>query len=124
YVYINVDDNPQPMPELRRLLDLNLFYLYLGSAFRLQDQGDPKAALTAGRKAAGYAPQNPDSHLYMGILEYLSGNKEAALESFRKAQTMNPDFRSQFERTIQGEDLKALREDKAFLGKLFPAGEK
>lgn len=123
YVFINVDDDPQPMPELRRLLDLNLFYLYLGSAFRLQDQGDSKAALTAGRKAAGYAPQNPDSHLYLGILEYLGGNKESALESFRKAQTMNPDFRTQFERTIQGgEDFKVLREDKEFLAKLFPEG--
>src|SRR5438477_8230583 len=26
YVYINVDDNPQPFPELRRLLDMNLGY--------------------------------------------------------------------------------------------------
>src|SRR5229473_6800151 len=28
YVYVNVDDNPNPFPELRRLLNLNLAYLY------------------------------------------------------------------------------------------------
>lgn len=28
YVYLNVDDNPQPIPELRRLLDINLRLLH------------------------------------------------------------------------------------------------
>src|SRR6516165_11509396 len=28
YIYVNVDDNPQPIPELRRLLDMNLGLLY------------------------------------------------------------------------------------------------
>src|SRR5579864_8901015 len=28
YLYINVDDNPAPVPELRRLLDMNLGYLW------------------------------------------------------------------------------------------------
>ena len=27
YLYLNVDDNPAPIPELRRLLDINLGYL-------------------------------------------------------------------------------------------------
>jgi hypothetical protein len=28
YVYLNVDDNPQPLPKLRRLLDINLRLLH------------------------------------------------------------------------------------------------
>src|SRR5215510_15015727 len=35
YIYINVDDNPQPFPELRRLLNLNLGYLYQDRTFKL-----------------------------------------------------------------------------------------
>src|SRR5712691_7621173 len=42
YVYINVDDNPQPFPELRRLLDLNLSYLHEEAADRALQKGDKK----------------------------------------------------------------------------------
>src|SRR5207245_172093 len=34
YVYINVDDNPDPFAELRRLLDLNLAYNYGDQTFK------------------------------------------------------------------------------------------
>src|SRR6476660_9636126 len=37
YIYINVDDDPRPLAELRRLLDLNLAYLYGGAVDRLLD---------------------------------------------------------------------------------------
>src|SRR5215471_19250954 len=35
YIYINVDDSPAPIPELRRLLDLNLGYVYQDRSFKL-----------------------------------------------------------------------------------------
>jgi len=38
YIYINVDDNPQPFPELRRLLDMNLDYC---TRTRLSNCSDP-----------------------------------------------------------------------------------
>src|ERR1051325_5690217 len=37
YVYINVDDNPDPFPELRRLLDKNLAYNYGDEMFKALD---------------------------------------------------------------------------------------
>ena len=60
YVYINVDDNPNPFPELRRLLDLNLSYLYQDASDRLLTKGDKAGALAAARTAAHYAPSDPD----------------------------------------------------------------
>src|SRR5579864_4447125 len=42
YIYINVDDNPQPFPELRRLLDMNLGYLYQDKTFKLLRSGNTK----------------------------------------------------------------------------------
>lgn len=51
YVYINVDDNPEPLVELRRLLDLNLAYLYENAADRFVNAGNPREALAAARKA-------------------------------------------------------------------------
>lgn len=121
YVYINVDDHPQPLAELRRLLDLNLAYLYRGAADGLLRKGDPKAALAAVRTAARYAPSLPGTHANLGILEYLNGNPDAALDELRAARAADPKFDEQFRAALEARpELKALREDKEFLARLFP----
>lgn len=121
YVYINADDHPQPLAELRRLLDLNLAYLYRGAADGLLRQGDPKAALTAARTAARYAPNLPGTHANLGILEYLNGNLDAALEELREARAADPKFEEQFRAALEARpELKALKEDEEFLARLFP----
>src|SRR5947208_6020754 len=44
YIYINVDDNPDPFQELRRLLNLNLAYNYGDQMFKAMSANDmPKA---------------------------------------------------------------------------------
>ena len=121
YVYINVDDHPQPLTELRRLLDLNLAYLYRGAMDGLLRKGDPKAALAAVRTAARYAPSLPGTHANLGILEYLNGNPDAALDELRAARAADPKFDEQFRAALEARpELKALREDKEFLARLFP----
>ncbi|HEY2460364.1 MAG TPA: DUF1028 domain-containing protein [Candidatus Acidoferrum sp.] len=121
YIYVNVDDNPKPLAELRRLLDLNLFYLYGEASDRLLTAGKKKEALEAQQTAARYAPEQADSHIGLGFLQYVNGNKEAALAEFRQAQKMDKDFRKQFDATIQfSPELKGILEDKDFLAKLFP----
>ena len=122
YVYINVDDHPQPLAELRRLLDLNLAYLYEDASDRLFTKGDRKGALEAARTAVRYGPKNWDTHATLGVLEYLGGDKEAALKEFQAAQAADPGFRKQFESWIaSAPELKALKEDKEFLTRLFPS---
>src|SRR5215475_6544456 len=54
YVYINVDDNPQPIPELRRLLDMNLGLLYSEKVGRLRQSGKQKEARDAASKVVRY----------------------------------------------------------------------
>jgi uncharacterized Ntn-hydrolase superfamily protein len=121
YVYINVDDHPQPLAELRRLLDLNLAYLYLGSVDDLLQKGDAKGALAAARTAARYAPGLPGTHANLGILEYLNGNKDAALEELRAARTADPDFDKELQAALAAQpELKSLKEDQEFLARLFP----
>jgi len=120
YVYINVDDHPQPLAELRRLLDLNLAYLYRGAADGLLQKGDPKAALDAVRTAARYGPNLPGTHANLGVLEYLNGNKEAALAELRAARAADPGFDKQFQAALEARpELKPLKEDKELLAKLF-----
>src|SRR5215475_3378623 len=65
YIYINVDDNPDPFTELRRLLDLNLGYDYGDQMFKVLRTAplEAKKAQAAGIKAANYAPNSYGIHL-------------------------------------------------------------
>lgn len=121
YVFINVDDHPQPLVELRRLLDLNLAHLHAGAASRLQDKGDRQGALEAARTAARYGPGLSYIRATLGFLEYLSGDKEAALREIRAAHALDPDFRNQLQTVFERRpELQGMKEDKEFLDKVFP----
>lgn len=121
YIYINVDDSPTPLAELRRLLNLNLAYLYQGAASRALRASKPKEALDAARKALSYAPQQADMHTSVGFLEYFNGNKDASLAEFRQAKKMDPDFKKQFDAMVGWvAAFKPILADQDFLAKLFP----
>ncbi|HEV2687327.1 MAG TPA: DUF1028 domain-containing protein [Bryobacteraceae bacterium] len=119
YIYINVDDNPQPFPELRRLLDLNLGYLYQDKTFKLLRSGNTKEARNAAATAVHYFPERPDVHLSLGMLNYAVGDKSGALAEFRAAQALDKNFRKQFDAAAARPANKAILEDKAFLKELF-----
>lgn len=117
YIYINVDDNPQPIPELRRLLDLNLAANYQDKVFKLMSADKPKEARDAAAKAAHYAP-SANAQMTLGMMDYNLGDKPAALADFRKALEMDPNLRRRFE--APGGRMRAILEDKEFLKQLFP----
>ena len=120
YIYINVDDNPQPFPELRRLLDINLGLLYQDKTFKLIRSGKTQDARDAAAQAAHYFPDRSDVHLTLGMLNYAVGDKKGALAAFRTAQALDKNFRKQFDAAAARPVNKAILEDKAFLSELFP----
>lgn len=123
YVYINVDDNPDPFGELRRLLDLNLAYNYGDQTFKAIDAGNMEKARAAAQKAVAYAPNSFGSHMRLAFISYLLGDKTASLEEFAKAKALNPNnFESQWKQEVQFERFKPMAGDKEFLEKLFPGG--
>jgi uncharacterized Ntn-hydrolase superfamily protein len=123
YVYINVDDNPDPFTELRRLLDLNLAYNYGDQTFKAIDAGNIEKARAAAQKAVAYAPNSFGSHMRLAFLSYLLGDKAASLDEFAKAKVLNPNnFESQWKQEVQFERFKPMADDKEFLQKLFPDG--
>ena len=120
-IYINVDDNPEPFKELRRLLDLNLSYLHEEAAERSLQKGDTKAALAEAQAAARYAPGHSSTHLTLGLVFYLNGDKPAALRELQEAQKGDRGFDKDFEEILNDSpELKGLKADQEFLGKLFP----
>jgi uncharacterized Ntn-hydrolase superfamily protein len=120
YIYINVDDNPQPFPELRRLLDLNLGYLYQDKTFKLRSSGKTQEARDAAALAARYFPDRADAQLSLGMLDYAVGDKAGALAAFRAGLVLDKNFRKQFDAAGGRPVMKAILEDKAFLMELFP----
>lgn len=123
YIYINVDDNPQPIPELRRLLDLNLGYLYQEKVGRLSAAGRTREARDAAARVAQYMP-TANAYVMLGAMDYNLGDKPAALADFRKAFQLDPGVRRQFEAPPpaspgRGQRLRAVLEDQEFLKQLL-----
>ena len=123
YVYINVDDNPDPFTELRRLLDLNLAYNYGDQTFKALDAGNIERARAAAQQALRYAPNSFGSHMRLAFLDYLIGEKAASLDEFAKARALNSkDFDKQWKEDVDFDRFKPMASDKEFLQKLFPNG--
>jgi uncharacterized Ntn-hydrolase superfamily protein len=116
YIYINVDDSAAPIPELRRLLDLNLAALYSDKAGKLLSSGKAWEARDSAVIAAKYSPHNAGVFLQIGFLSYTIGDKLAALEAFRKAKDLDPNFQKRFEATQRAKPVLA---DAEFMKELF-----
>ena len=117
-IYINVDDSPAPIPELRRLLDMNLGYLYQQWSGELRTAGKRKEARDAAAKAAKYMP-SANSQFSLGLMDFDLGDKAAAAAELRKAIQMDPNLRKQLEGAApqggRGQRLKAVLDDKEFV---------
>lgn len=123
-VYINVDDSPAPIPELRRLLDMNLGMLYSQWMGELRTAGKRKEARDAAAKAARYIP-GAQAQITLGVMDYELGDKPAALADFRKALELDPSVRRQFESPPaatpgRGQRLRPILDDSDFMKQLFP----
>jgi uncharacterized Ntn-hydrolase superfamily protein len=77
-VDIRVDDHPEPLRELRRLLGLKRAYDRLESAEELELHGDLEAALAERRAAIDEMPDNPEAAFWTAISLGLHGRLEDA----------------------------------------------
>jgi hypothetical protein len=78
------------------------------------------AARDAAQKAIHYSPQSGDSHMTLGFLDYLVGDKAASLGELQTAKKLDPDFRKQWDAEVDFfQELTPIKRDKEFLDKLF-----
>jgi len=125
YLYLNVDDSPAPIPELRRLLDMNLGYLWQQKLQSLRNSGAPAQLRDATAKVALYN-HTGQAYISLGILDYNQKDKTAALADFRKALELDPTVKRRFDAPAagatpgRGQQMGAILEDKEFLKQLFP----
>lgn len=123
WLYINVDDNPNPFPELRRLLDMALANNHGDLAYKLFEQHKLAEARATAESALRYAPNDTENHLTLAFVNYLSGDKDGALAEFNKVKQTESQFGEIFAAAVKDEPaLAPMLQDKQFLEKLFPQG--
>lgn len=74
---LRVEDAPEPLPELRRLLRIKRAYLALGDADHLDESGDAAAAGTKLREAIELAPENIEIRFWAGLTMATSGDMDS-----------------------------------------------
>jgi uncharacterized Ntn-hydrolase superfamily protein len=117
-ISVRVDDNKDPFPELRRLLDLNLAYVYIDRAYKAVISGNLADGSIARAKATNYCV-NPDTQLRIAFVDYLLGNKAEALVRFVKVRPLVPDFEALWHGTVTGRPaFKPILEDRE--SEIFP----
>lgn len=125
YVFINVDDHPDPMRELRRLLDLQMSINHSGAFTRALSESRFDAALASAEKLAAYQPLDAAARVRLGFAAYLAGQHERALTAFARAQqlTLPAQFKTLWdEQSSRVAAFGKVLADGAFVARVFAPG--
>jgi len=90
YIDLRVEDHPNPIEELKRLLKLQRVYSLIDESEDKLTKDEFEAALVAVRKAIELNPKIDDAHIDLGILSLKLGKRKQAIEAFREALRLNP----------------------------------
>jgi len=111
YLDTRVDDNPQPIKELRRMLGTGLTMATLYGASTLRMKGKLDQAVSAMEKAVERYPKSGECWYDYACYLSLSGNKVEALAALKKALVLTPKSVSMAKTDT---DLDPLRKEPEF----------
>jgi tetratricopeptide (TPR) repeat protein len=89
-VNLRVDDHPQPLAELRRLLTVHNAYDWMNRGDALLAAGNIEAAMQAYRSAAALLPENEEILFWQAVTLTDLGRLEEALPIFEVVFRRNP----------------------------------
>ncbi|HWH93982.1 MAG TPA: DUF1028 domain-containing protein [Baekduia sp.] len=92
-VDLRVEDHPEPLYELERLLVLHDAYALATRGDELTGEGHHAEAGEAYRAAAALAPDNHELLFWAGLAEFDHGDREAGLDQVRRAIQLQPGWR-------------------------------
>jgi uncharacterized Ntn-hydrolase superfamily protein len=84
-VHLHVDDHPEPLRELRRLLDLKLAYDHLDASERLGLEGDPRGASFELAAALRLAPKAAEIAFWAAVQQAAEGRFDDARRTIAPA---------------------------------------
>ena len=77
---LRVEDAPEPLPELRRLLRIKRAYMALSDADRLSDSGDKAAAAARAEEAIMLAPELVEIRFWTGLEMAINGDLDGGCD--------------------------------------------
>jgi uncharacterized Ntn-hydrolase superfamily protein len=114
-VELRVEDHPQPLDELRRLLDLADAYAVATEGDDLVGEGRHAEAAARYRRAAELAPASDELLFWAGLALAQGGDLDAGVERVRSAIEMHSGWRDLLER-LEPEIAPAAPEVRSELG--------
>ena len=111
YVDLRVDDDPEPIQELSRILSIQLAYGALSRASALREEGQLDLALREAKAAAEMNPSVPEVMYDLACYYALNGMKGEALDALQQALEEAPNFKRM---ASEDSDLVSLRDEPAF----------
>lgn len=97
-VSLRVEDHPEPLSELRRVLTLHDAYELADEADGLVNQGRHEEAAALFTRAAELAPDNHELRFWAGLGAAQSGQLDSGVTQVREAIAMHPPWRELLER--------------------------
>jgi uncharacterized Ntn-hydrolase superfamily protein len=104
-VDLRVDDSPEPLKELRRLLNINKAYDYVDQGDIYFTQGDIEEANKAYSKAAELASDNAEIIFWQAVSLVTVGKVDESLPLFKKVFEMNDKWRILVPRLVKSDIL-------------------
>lgn len=89
-VDLRVEDHPEPLAEMQRLLGLHEAYALATEGDDLVSEGRLEQAGEAFRRAAALAPDNHELLFWAGLAAYAGGRREEGLAQVRRAIELEP----------------------------------
>jgi uncharacterized Ntn-hydrolase superfamily protein len=91
---LRVEDHPEPIAELKRLLQLHRVYRLIDEAEEIFTQGNHKKAIATIKKAIELNPNSDDAYVDLGMTYTKMGNAQEAKKAFNKAISLNPNMKA------------------------------
>jgi uncharacterized Ntn-hydrolase superfamily protein len=111
YIDLRVEDHPDPIRELRRLLALQRVYLLIDEGDEYIAKGKYRKALSTLEEALLLNPDSDDALIDVGIANTKLGKEAEAVEAFKQVLRINPKMERvlrQMPELTSGEGLKVL----------------
>jgi uncharacterized Ntn-hydrolase superfamily protein len=91
-IELRVEDHPEPLTELWRLLELRRAYELADEADNLMGAGRTDDACALYRRAAELAPESDELLFWSGLAIAQGGDLDAGVDAVRRAAVVNPDW--------------------------------
>jgi uncharacterized Ntn-hydrolase superfamily protein len=104
---LRVEDAPEPLPELRRLLRIKRAYMTAGEADDFEQSGDMKGAIAKLREAVAIAPEMVELRFMLGVTLASDGDVAGGAALVAEAMRKDPRWLETLRRLVKADQVQA-----------------